>query len=158
MKKSKQDTLIKVGFLSEGNYDSVKHELSSCVEPVYFDTKDNLYSAVKSGHVLAGLTSGTHEDTELNVFGPEQISLHAILMNKDNDILIDLIDRVLVNIIESGGVEEIALSNHPYRALVAHSCTPEPVHFEWPELKNNSVYYVVRSVLIIGVRMMGIIL
>ena len=127
-----------IGFLSEGNYLSVKHELSSVTEPLYYSTKDELYDAVKDGSVLGSLTSGTHEDPDLHTFGSEQISLHAMFTRRDSP-LINAIDRALVNIIERGGVEEVARQNSPYRALVAHSCSPSSDHFDWPLLQNNTV-------------------
>ena len=48
-----------VGFLTKGNYQAVKNELSAAAQPVYYATKAELAAAVLQGKVLAGLVSGT---------------------------------------------------------------------------------------------------
>jgi hypothetical protein len=128
-----------VGFLSEGNYHAVEHELSVDVTPVYFDTIDAMESAVNDGSVLAGLVSGTPDSDQFNTFPSEQVSVRAMFVKEGNGQLLDLLDRALVNIIESGGVERIARDNAPYRAMVVHSCKPSSDHFDWPTVANNTV-------------------
>lgn len=128
-----------VGFLSEGNYHAVEHELSAEVTPVYFDTIDAMESAVNDGSVLGGLVSGTPDSDQFNTFPSEQVSVRAMFVKEGNDQLLDLLDRALVNIIESGGVERIARDNAPYRAMVVHSCKPSSDHFDWPTIANNTV-------------------
>jgi hypothetical protein len=128
-----------VGFLSEGNYHAVEHELSEEVTPVYYDTIDAMESAVNDGSVLAGLVSGTPDSDQFNTFPSEQVSVRAMFVKEGNDAMLDLLDRALVNIIESGGVERIARENAPYRAMVVHSCKPSSAHFDWPTIANNTV-------------------
>lgn len=128
-----------VGFLSEGNYHAVEHELSTVVIPVYYATIDAMEEAVDDGSVLAGLVSGTPDSDQFNVFPSEQVSVRSMFVKEGNDPLLDLLDRALVNIIESGGVERIARDNAPYRAMVVHSCKPSSAHFDWPSVANNTV-------------------
>ena len=123
-----------IGFLSEGNYHSVQNELSNLVTPRYYDNSEDLHDAVESGEVLAGLTSGTPDITrDINVFGSEQISVRAMLVKKNNDILLNALDAAIVRVIEVGGVEECARNNTPYQALVTHSCKPDNSIYRYPE-------------------------
>ena len=90
--------------------------------------------------MVAGLVSGTPKDSaNLNVFPSEQISVRAMLVKQGAYDLLDALDAALVRVIERGGVEQLALKNAPYEALVVHSCKPDAGHFEWPALTNNSV-------------------
>lgn len=127
-----------VGFLSEGNYHAVEHELSVNVNPIYYDTIDSMEDAVNDGSVLAGLVSGT-PPPQYNTFPSDQVTVRTMFVKEGNDQLLDLLDRALVNIIESGGVEQIARDNAPYRAMVVHSCKPSSDHFDWPTVANNTV-------------------
>jgi len=137
--KIQQGPQRKVGFLSEGNYHTVQNELSSLVEPIYFENTDELHQGVNQENVLAGLVSGTPDDSyDLNIFGSDQISIRSMLVKPGNDLILDALDAALVRIIERGDVEKIAEKNHPYQALVVHSCKPSSSHFDWPQLKNNS--------------------
>lgn len=127
-----------VGFLSEGNYHAVEHEISEKTIPMYFDTIDAMETAVNDGSVLAGLVSGT-PPRQSNTFPSEQVTIRAMFAKQGNNAVLDLLDRALVNIIESGGVERIARENAPYRAMVVHSCKPSSDHFDWPAVANNTV-------------------
>lgn len=130
----------KVGFLTEGNFHAVQNELHKNVVPQYFANTDALHKAVEDGIVVAGLVSGTPKDSaQLNVFPSEQISVRAMLVKQGAYQLLDALDAALVRVIERGGVEQLALKNAPYEALVVHSCKPDAGHFEWPALANNSV-------------------
>jgi hypothetical protein len=132
--------LRKVGFLSAGNFHSVQNELHHQVEPAYYDNTDHLHQAVESGEILAGLVSGTPKNSSnLNVFGSEQISVRAMLVNPGEDDLLNALDAALVRIIQRGDVERIAEKNAPYQALAVHSCKPTSSHFTWPALENNTV-------------------
>ena len=128
-----------VGFLSEGNYNSVRHEIHSSAKPKYFDTYIELFEAVYREEVIAGLISGTilEEDT-FNTFGSEQITVHSFMF-APNDSLVDVFDNVIIDIIEKGKVKDIEFKNYPFKNLVVHTCLPTPVPMDWHNLKNNSV-------------------
>ena len=136
--KINQGPMRKIGFLSEGNYHTVQNELSPLVEPVYFKDKDKLNKQVENENILAGLVSGTPKNS-FNIFGSDQISIRSMLVAHNNVKLLDAIDAAIVRIIERGDVEKIAKKNSPYQALVVHSCKPSSNHFDWPELKNNTI-------------------
>jgi len=134
--------ISKVGFLSDGNFQSVQNELHETVDPVIFDSSTNLTAAVEAGDVLAGLVSGTPSDPngKLNVFGSEQISVRAMLVKQGNGAIVDALDAALVRIIQRGDVEKIAEANAPYEALVVHSCKPTSSHFVWPNMTSMSTF------------------
>jgi len=125
---------ISVGFLSEGNYHAVQNELSKKTLPKYFSSKDDLLNAVASGDVSAGLVSGTVRNTTFNVFGSEQISVRAMMVNQEEPYLLQALDAAIVRMIETGVIEEIATKNEPYDALVVHSCKAHSSHFDWPSV------------------------
>ena len=114
----------KVGFISQGNFHAVENELSKNVEAVIFSDLGELEMAIDEQEVIAGLISGTPNYGKYDVFGSEQISVRGMFVEENNEDLLDAIDKVLVKIIESGGVEEIARQNAPYKPLIAHSCKP----------------------------------
>jgi hypothetical protein len=127
-----------VGFLSEGNYHAVQNELSNKTLPKYYESKDLLLSAVVDGEITAGLVSGSVDDTaELTVFGSDQISIRAMMVNQNEPDLLNALDAAIVRMIESGTIEKIAEKAHPYEALIVHSCKPSSDHFEWPALLGN---------------------
>jgi hypothetical protein len=127
-----------VGFLSEGNYHAVQNELSNKTLPKYYESKELLLSAVVEGEIMAGLVSGSVNDTdEFNVFGSDQISIRAMMVNQNEPDLLNALDAAIVRMIESGTIEKIAEKSHPYEALIVHSCKPSSDHFEWPVLLGN---------------------
>ena len=129
----------KVGFLNEMSFHGVEYELATTLEPIYYDTVFQIEEAVDTGMIHAALVSGTPDYNRFNTFPSEQISIRAMFVRKGNDMMIDAIDRVIVNIIESGGVEQFAIDNYPYRAIVVHSCKPSSEYFDWPTQFNNTV-------------------
>ena len=127
--------LRRIGFLSKGNAASVANELHQAAESVIYENASALHDAVRDGDIVAGLVSGTVDESyDVNVFPSEQISVRAMLVRSGNDAVLRLVDASLVRVIESGGVEHAAASNPPYAPLVVHSCMPNASHFEWPSL------------------------
>lgn len=135
----------KVGFLSEGNYQSVQNELDSTVEPKIYENITMLTNAVKNGDIIAGLVSGTPANGNVNVFSSEQISVRAMLVRPGAESITDALDAALVRFIESGGVEKVAAANPPYEALVVHSCKPTAGHFAWPTLAQLAPFGLVKD-------------
>ena len=125
----------KVGFLTEGNFQSVENELEKSVEPIYiYKNATALTQAVANGDILAGLVSGTPTDSgDLNIFSSEQVSVRAMLQaGAGAETITKALDAAIVRFIERGGVETVAAANPPYQALVVHSCKPTASHFNWP--------------------------
>ena len=124
-----------VGFLSEGNFHAVQNELDPSVEPLYFESYNDLHAALQSDELIAGLVSGTpSSDMEsMYTFGSDQISLRAILVQPNQSNLLLAVDAAIANTIEGGTVDRLIQTHAPYEMLLAHSCKPSADHFEWPE-------------------------
>jgi hypothetical protein len=69
-----------VGFLSQGNYETVKNVLPINVQVVVEQDTEQLYQAVRNGTLLAGLISGV-PDANFNQFSSTLVSSRAIQMS-----------------------------------------------------------------------------
>eukprot|EP00211_Chloroparvula_japonica_P007355 CAMPEP_0119126680 /NCGR_PEP_ID=MMETSP1310-20130426/5511_1 /TAXON_ID=464262 /ORGANISM="Genus nov. species nov., Strain RCC2339" /LENGTH=323 /DNA_ID=CAMNT_0007116851 /DNA_START=141 /DNA_END=1109 /DNA_ORIENTATION=- len=68
----------KVGFLGQGNYDSVAFILPTGVEPIFYTETDDVEADVASGELIAGLFSGLPAQTEpFNLFSSTVVSPRA---------------------------------------------------------------------------------
>merc|ERR1711871_1839964 len=89
-----QDTNGKVGFLSQGNYETVHHILPDNIQVAIFDHTEDIIDCVLNQDCVAGLISGIPHNDNLNVFSSEQVSLRAMLTcpTQDCDDLMDALD------------------------------------------------------------------
>jgi hypothetical protein len=69
-----------VGFLSQGNYETVKNVLPANVQVVIAEDTDHLYQAVRNGTLVAGLISGV-PDASFHQFSSTLVSTRAIQIN-----------------------------------------------------------------------------
>eukprot|EP00929_Paragymnodinium_shiwhaense_P067940 TRINITY_DN3414_c0_g1_i1.p1 TRINITY_DN3414_c0_g1~~TRINITY_DN3414_c0_g1_i1.p1 ORF type:complete len:647 (+),score=121.28 TRINITY_DN3414_c0_g1_i1:77-2017(+) len=129
----------KMGFLSEANYNSVHTVLSSQVEPVYFADTTELYAAVESGSVIAGLISGQPNATRFSVFSTDLVSPRAFqFMPGDNSRdLVHAVDAAVVRSHNAGDLLKSQLANPPFQLVEVHTCrSDDPSKIPFPAAAN----------------------
>lgn len=138
-----------VGFLSDGNYESVKVVLPPNTEKIIFGHVSELYEAVKNGTVIAGMTSGIPEEDGLHVFSSTLVSPRTSLLKKDivqesddEDATIDsedlrkAWDAAITRAIGNGKYAEIEEAFEPFEGVASFSCTPNNDAFIFPDPEN----------------------
>ena len=132
---STSSELKSVGFLSTGNFHAVQHELHVNVRPVYYSSYEDLHAALQDASIVAGLVSGTPSEdlARMHVFGSDQISPRAMLVQPGKTDLVNAIDAAVVSAVESGAVDALIRKHAPYEMLLAHSCAPSTAQFAWPD-------------------------
>ena len=120
-----------VGFLSQGNYESVHTILHSMAEPVIYTGTAELIAAVEAGEVAAGLMSGLPQDpaNKLHVFGSGLVSPRAALFQPGSvsDDLLDAVDAAIVRIYTAGTDVALAEANAPFEMVAVHTCKANQV-------------------------------
>eukprot|EP00930_Biecheleria_cincta_P084070 TRINITY_DN73567_c0_g1_i1.p1 TRINITY_DN73567_c0_g1~~TRINITY_DN73567_c0_g1_i1.p1 ORF type:complete len:645 (-),score=92.35 TRINITY_DN73567_c0_g1_i1:468-2402(-) len=124
----------KMGFLSEANYRSVAPVLSDKIEPVYYTHSSEIFDAVFSGSVIAGLISGVPDRSNFSVFSSDMISPRSFQMmpgvaSRD---LMEAVDAAVVRTHNAGEILKATQANPPFEAAEVHTCRasdPEKVPF-----------------------------
>jgi len=125
---------LKVGFLSEANYQSVHTMLSANIQAEFFSDTTELYNAVQSGAVRAGLISGQPNATLFRAFASELISPRAfqVAPGEAAKDLVRALDAAVVRTHNSGALRQAEADNPPFRVVEVHTCRssdPDKVPF-----------------------------
>lgn len=124
----------RMGFLSQANFNSVHTVLSKKVEPVIFSHTEDIYQALESGDVIAGLISGMPNSSRATGFSSDLISLRSFQMKPgpDSEHLMQAVDAAVVRTHHNGELLKAQLANPPFQAVEVHTCRaeePEKVPF-----------------------------
>jgi len=119
----------KVGFLSEANYRSVAPVLSDKIEPVYYTHSTDIFDAVFSGSVLAGLISGVPEKANFSVFSTDMISPRSFQMmpGEASRDLMEAVDAAVVRTHNAAEILKATQANPPFEAVEVHTCRSSDV-------------------------------
>jgi len=74
--------LVKVGFISVGNYDNVKHLVSSQMTPVYYDNVTSIIDDVVSGNLVAGMSVNRPGNESVIEFGSGAIAVRGFMFKR----------------------------------------------------------------------------
>jgi hypothetical protein len=116
----------KVGFLSQGNFESVHALLSNLTVPVIITDKYLLEKFVENGTLLAGLISGVPLDQNgfLTKFSSTLVSPRAAFTsrNQTSDHMTFALNAAIVRVLRKGKDRKFAERNAPFEYLAVHSC------------------------------------
>eukprot|EP01079_Euglenida_sp_SAG-EU17-18_P008768 gene8768-1571_t len=125
-----------VGFLSEGNYQTVHDVLHPGAVPKIMGDLAELEMAVADGSVSAGLLSGLPTDvTQFHLFSSTLVSPRGMLVTKDRDPLVDALDAAIVRVLSQGLPQRFAEANPPLKMVSVFNCKGEPEAFPYPPLQ-----------------------
>lgn len=131
----------RVGFLSQGNYETVKDMLPATTTPIIFSHTADLENAVTNGSLVGGLISGT-PGSEFHHFSSTLVSPRAMLTpdkpasDASYRPLLEALDAAIVRVIGAGKVTDISRnhtkSGKPFAFVAVHTCKPTDTFTEFP--------------------------
>ena len=131
----------RVGFLSQGNYETVKDMLPATTAPIIFSHTADLENAVTNGSLVGGLISGT-PGSEFHHFSSTLVSPRAMLTpdkpasDASYRPLLEALDAAIVRVIGAGKVTDISRnhtkSGKPFAFVAVHTCKPTDTFAEFP--------------------------
>eukprot|EP00040_Diaphanoeca_grandis_P038608 m.256881 g.256881 ORF g.256881 m.256881 type:complete len:401 (-) comp34787_c0_seq1:314-1516(-) len=74
--------MTRVGFLSEGNYHSVKHLLSPKMSPVYYTNVSSIVADVVAGNLIAGLSVNRPGNASVIEFGSGAVAVRGFMFKR----------------------------------------------------------------------------
>lgn len=131
----KMQSWKKIGFLSQGNYETVHHLVPNAMA-VIVSNKIELEQQVENGILDAGLISGIPDETKFIVYPSGSISprgmFTSIRKNNTHNFLRQLIDAAIVRLAMSGKLQEFASKNAPFEFVEVHTCRSADVSKNLP--------------------------
>ena len=130
-----EKTAPKVGFLSQGNFDSVQHLLPDTAQPVIFNHVDDLLEDTRKSPVHASLVSGFlgYDMTGLVAFSSTLVSARAMFTAEPADTLRLALDAAIVRALHENADRTAAANNAPFDFVAVHTCrTDEVDRFPFP--------------------------
>ena len=131
----------RVGFLSQGNYETVKDMLPTTTTPIIFSHLEDLEFAVTNGSLVGGLVSSTPAGS-FHTFSSTLVSPRAMLTPDvpANDAtfrpVLEALDAAIVRVIGAGKVAEASRTHTnsagPFPYVAVHTCKPTTVNAEFP--------------------------
>ena len=131
----------RVGFLSQGNYETVKDMLPTTTTPIIFSHSEDLEFAVTNGSLVGGLVSSTPAGS-FHTFSSTLVSPRAMLTPDvpANDAtfrpVLEALDAAIVRVIGAGKVAEASRTHTnsagPFPYVAVHTCKPTTVNAEFP--------------------------
>jgi hypothetical protein len=142
----------KIGFLSQGNFESVHALLPNITEAEIISDKHVLEKLVENGTLLAGLISGVPLDQSslLKTFSSTLVSPRAAFTNRNqsSDHLTFALNAAIVRVLKNGKDRKIAERNSPFEFLAVHSCrATESTMKSFPYPMANQSSGILKSVL-----------
>jgi len=124
-----QGTNKQVGFLSQGNYETVHDVLPSDTVPVIATHSSELYDLVANGTLVGGLVSGVPEAGRFITFSSTLVSPRAMFVNAAWE---EHIDAAIVRVLSKGLPQQFAANNPPFEMVTVFSCKGVPASFPFP--------------------------
>lgn len=118
-----------VGFLSQGNYETVHDVLPSNVVPVIVGHEWELEDLVANGTVVAGLVSGVPDRSRFITFSSTLVSPRAMFLLPAVE---EAIDAAIVRVISKGLPQSFAAAHPPFEMVNVLSCKGTPASFPFP--------------------------
>lgn len=119
----------KVGFLSQGNYETVHDVLPNNTDVVIVGHSNDLEDMVANGTLLAGLVSGVPTAGRFVTFSSTLISPRAMFVKAS---LEEHIDAAIVRVLSKGLPQTFAAANPPFEMVTVFSCKGVPASFPFP--------------------------
>jgi hypothetical protein len=124
-----EGTNKQVGFLSQGNYETVHDVLPASTVPVIATHSSELEDMVANGTVVAGLVSGVPDRTRFITFSSTLVSPRAMFVNASWE---EHIDAAIVRVLQKGLPQQFAAAHPPFEMVTVFSCKGNPTNFPFP--------------------------
>lgn len=118
-----------VGFLSDGNWQTVHDVLPNDTVPVIVGHTAELEEMVANETLVAGLVSGVPDRSRFITFSSTLVSPRAMFVTAAWE---EYIDAAIVRVIEQGLPQQFAAANPPFEMVSVFSCKGTPSMFPWP--------------------------